>query len=205
MADFHYPIAVLPNLIRSCRIVAGRNDLATALPKGKLIVQLGAGFGEVSQLLFDRCNPHKLVVLDPFSLHTTARWREGFGGRANAMDHQEYFHEKFAEQITRRRMELSSEIFASLDQLPERGVGISWLLDEIDYGTVRGYLSALQAKMANDGVVIVSNYIMNDYLRGDVYGVIQATNEFMVNNRWEMILFSLEPSMFCDVVIRKCG
>ena len=57
--------------------------------------------------------------------------------------------------------------------------------------------------MSGDGVIVVANYIMSDYLSKSDYGVIQATNEFMVKNRWEMIALALPSSMFCDVAIRR--
>jgi hypothetical protein len=47
---------------------------------------------------------------------------------------------------------------------------------------------------------------MNDYIMRDLggeYGVIHATNEFMIAENWEMIYFALEQNMFCDVVLRK--
>jgi hypothetical protein len=52
-------------------------------------------------------------------------------------------------------------------------------------------------------VIVIANYIMSDYLSKSDYGVIQATNEFMVENRWEMIALALPSSMFCDVAIRR--
>ena len=49
----------------------------------------------------------------------------------------------------------------------------------------------------------MNDYIMYDHFTKEEYGVVQATNEFMLANNFEMLYFALHPEMFCDVLIKK--
>jgi hypothetical protein len=204
MADFHYPVALPPEALRSCRVVVNRGELAGLLPKRRQVVQLGAGLGDLSDIILNRCSPQKLTVLDPFNLHTiTDFWHERAGAAARA-DHVEHFRKRFSGPVGQGRLEMvQGEIFETIEQLPDRSVGIAWVAEATQYSVIRDHLKALAPKMANDGQIVVANYIMSDYLSGEVYGAIQAVNEFIVSNRWEMIVLALQSSMFCDVVIRR--
>ena len=185
MADFHYPVALTSSSTKNCRVVASRDELVGLLPKRQLCAQLGAGLGDTSELILKRCSPQSLIVLDPFSLHTTNQfWQERLGARAETVDHQQYFRERFATAVSQGRMQLADgEIFEMIERLPDGGVGLGWIEGDTSYNVVRDHLQALRPKMAADGQILVANYIMGDYLTGNVYGVIQATNEFIVDNR----------------------
>ncbi len=49
----------------------------------------------------------------------------------------------------------------------------------------------------------MNDYIIEDWLTRERYGVVQTTNEFIIRERWEMVYFALHNGMFCDVVLRK--
>lgn len=203
MSDFHYPVALPPKATKSCRVVVNREDLAELLPKRRHVAQVGAGLGELSEMILNRCSPQRLVILDPFMGHTDPDfWARRAGGTPGANDHLQHFRERFPEPIAQGRLELLRGPFLeSLEKLPDRGLGISWIQGEVRYPVLRSCLQALAPKMANDGQIVIPNYIMSDYLRGNTYGVIQAVNEFMVANNWEMVVLALQSSMFCDVAI----
>ena len=52
-------------------------------------------------------------------------------------------------------------------------------------------------------MLILNDYIMHDYMTDTPYGVIAATNNFMIEHDWEMVYFALQAGMFCDVAIRR--
>jgi hypothetical protein len=205
MADFHYPVALQPDATKSCRVVVSRSELAGLLPKRRPVAQLGAGLGDLTELILNRCSPQKVTVLDPFTLHTVGDfWAQRTGGQDGAADHQQFFRTRFAGPIAQKRLEIvPGEIFETIPKLPDRGIAVAWIEDDTSYPVIRDHLKALLPKMATDGQIVVSNYIMSDYLTGHVYGVIQAANEFMAQNKWEMLVLALQSSMFCDVVLRR--
>ena len=49
----------------------------------------------------------------------------------------------------------------------------------------------------------MNDYIMFDHKSKTDYGVVQATNEFMIENNYEMLFFAFHPQLFCDIAIRR--
>ena len=59
-------------------------------------------------------------------------------------------------------------------------------------------------KIKTDGVIIVNDYILVDSLHaGQAYGVTYASNEFMIDNGWDIEYPAVQTNMFCDVMLRK--
>jgi hypothetical protein len=92
----------------------------------------------------------------------------------------------------------SAEQIATLD---DQSVDIFYVDADHSYAGATRDLAAIKPKIRADGLIIMNDYIMRDL--GGEYGVIHATNEFMIAENWEMIYFALEQNMFCDVVLRK--
>ena len=205
MTDFHYPVALTGDLTRSCRVVATRNDLALQLPRWRAFAQVGAGLGEVTELILGVSSPQKVTIIDPFYMHNEGEfWRSHLSAAEATLDHEHYFRDRFSGPISEGRLELfKGEAFEAIEWLTNGSVGVAWVQGPTNYPDVRDDLQRLLPKMNDDGVIVVANYIMSDYLAKSDYGVIQATNEFMVKNRWEMIALALPSSMFCDVAIRR--
>ena len=60
--------------------------------------------------------------------------------------------------------------------------------------------------MKSDRWIILNDYIMNDAGGSNApCGVIQAANEFMIAENWEMIYLAFHVYMFCGVVLRRAG
>ena len=205
MADFHYPVALTGDLTRSCRVVTTRNDLALQLPRWRDVAQVGAGLGDVTELILGVCSPSKVTVVDPFGLHNEADfWRSHLSAAEAKLDHERYFRSRFSGPISEGRLELfRGKASEAVEWLTNGSVGIAWVQGRPNYRDVRDHLESLLPKMSSEGVIVIANYIMSDYLSKSDYGVIQATNEFMVKNHWEMIALALPSSMFCDVAIRR--
>jgi len=205
MTDFFYPVALKGDLTRSCRVVTTRNDLALQLPRWRAVAQVGAGLGELTELILGVTSPQKVTVIDPFNMHNEAEfWRSHLSAVEARLDHEQYFRDRFSGPISEGRLELfKGEAFEAIEWLTNGSVGIAWVQGQTNYRDVRDHLQSLLPKMNGDGVIVVANYIMSDYLSKSDYGVIQATNEFMVKNHWEMIALALPSSMFCDVAIRR--
>jgi hypothetical protein len=90
--------------------------------------------------------------------------------------------------------------------LEDKSVDVFYVDANHTYESVSAELSIIKRKITDDGFIIMNDYIMNEAgFSNAPYGVIQATNEFMISENWEMTYFALQPYMYCDVVLRKVG
>ncbi len=201
------PAAKLPaHLLQNARILPDRTDILPLLPKGKVFVEVGVAFGQFTDLILEICQPSLFIAIDLFRLHEletmwgrpTAEWLDG-------KDHLSFYRDKYRDLIEAGRMQVlagdSAEMLASL---PDGSIDILYLDADHTYEGVKRDLAALAPKLHEDGILIANDYTMVEVgLSGEPYGVIQAVNEFMIAENWEMIYFALQNYMYCDVALRR--
>jgi hypothetical protein len=202
------PVLPLPNrLLQKARIVSSREDILKELPKELTICEVGTAYGDFAQKILDICRPSKLIVIDTFIFHSGAEpWGPAMGreSRLRGASHMEYFQRRFESQIGSGLMRVmpghSPEM---LPMIPDQSVDVFYVDAAHEYQSVRSDLSIIKRKIRRDGWIILNDYVLFDVLNKIPYGVIQATNEFMLEEEWEMYFFAFQGYMFCDVAIKK--
>lgn len=196
------------HLLANACILPDRYAILPLLPKNKVIVEVGVAVGAFSQRLITECEPQHFIAIDLFRLHEfPVLWDQDtsvlFGGRT----HAGYYRHRFAELIEQRKMTvLEGDSVTCLASLADESLDIVYVDADHSYESVRQELAVIKRKIRQDGLIILNDYIMNEAgYSNQPYGVIQATNEFMVAENWEMAYLALEPHMYCDVVLRKAG
>jgi hypothetical protein len=71
------------------------------------------------------------------------------------------------------------------------------------YEGVKRDIAAASRAVKSDGLLIFNDYIPFSYVEFTAYGVIQAVNEFCIEQDWRLRYFVLAPRMFCDVAITR--
>ena len=93
---------------------------------------------------------------------------------------------------------------AGLEQLDDTSVDVFYIDGDHTHAAVQRDLAVAARKIRPDGYLVINDYILVDQLAvTEPYGVIYATNEFMIANDWAMQYFAFQTSMFCDVVLRR--
>jgi hypothetical protein len=196
----------LPDRLLACaRVLPDRKAILPLLPRGKVFAEVGVATGDFSQMVMTLCEPSLFIGIDQFRLHElTEFWgrpvAEVFGGRK----HGEAYRARFAPEIAAGRMRvLEGNSWDCLGRLAPGSVDIVYVDAQHDYESARRDLAAAARVVAADGWIIVNDYIMVAGLHEAMpYGVVHATNEFMLAQDWGMQYFALQTRMFCDVVLR---
>ncbi|HEX3400664.1 MAG TPA: class I SAM-dependent methyltransferase [Acetobacteraceae bacterium] len=203
------PVARLPeHLLANARLLPDREAILPLLPKRKVIAEVGVALGYFSDHFIRVCEPEHFIAVDSFDLHNVpALWgrptKELFSGGT----HGEFFRNRFADLIAQGKMQvLEDDSVAALAMLADASLDIVYLDADHSYDAVRRELAMVRRKIKDDGLIMLNDYIMSDAgLSNAVYGVIHATNEFMITENWEMIYFAFHSQMYCDVVLRKAS
>jgi hypothetical protein len=200
------PAGKLPSeLLKNCRVLPSRYDLLSYLPKQKVIAEIGVAFGDFSENLIRYCEPSLFLAIDTFILHTLVElWgkspRETFGD----LTHLQFFQNRFSALIEQQALRvLEGDSSSRIEMLDDHSVDIFYVDGDHSYDGVWRDLTAITKKIRRGGLIIMNDYIMRDQYHP--YGVVQATNEFMTRENWEMLYFCLEPNMFCDVVLAQAA
>lgn len=196
------------SLLANARLVPDRQALLQLLPRGGTVVEVGVALGDFSESLIRICEPELFIGIDLFEVHTyPALWGrptvEIFGSRS----HAEFYRDRFAEPIAAGKMRvLEGDSALALERLDEKSVDLFYVDADHSYEAVCRDLAVIKRKVKDTGLIIMNDYTMADVVgSGEPYGVIHATNEFMVAEQWEMTYFALQGWMYCDVVLRKIG
>ena len=193
-------------LLENCRLLPDRVAILPLLPKGGRIVEIGVALGDFSQKLIDICQPDEFIAIDNFRLHELPEfWGrkpvEWFGART----HGGFYRDRFARLIEAGQVRvLEDDSTSALATIEDGSVDMFYVDADHSYEWVARELAVIKRKVKPDGVIIMNDYTMSDILAGNgAYGVIHATNEFMIAENWEMTHFALQPFMYCDVVLRR--
>lgn len=174
-------------------------------PKNAVIAEIGVAQGNFTQHILDRCTPSKFLAIDLFDLHELpVLWGKPPSEIFENRTHEDYYRQRFADEIAAGRMEvMKGESAATIAGLEDESVDVFYVDADHLYEGVKRDLEALKSKVKPDGWIVMNDYIPADTFSNVPLGVIQATNEFMVENDWEMVYLALAPMMYCDVGLRK--
>jgi hypothetical protein len=195
---------LLPEHVKNARVMPSRHHVLDELPKGLIWGEVGVAFGDYSEAVLSRAEPRIFHAIDLFDLEKHEiifgmKSAEVFGDKT----HEGYFRDRFSAQIASGLVKIDKGL--SVDVLNRYGdsyFDVLYIDASHDYENVKKDLDVAKRKVKRGGYIIMNDYVMSNPFDGQLYGVVQATNELCVDEGWEMLFLALHPYMFCDAVIR---
>ncbi|WP_188607748.1 class I SAM-dependent methyltransferase [Chelatococcus reniformis] len=200
-----YPVLPESHLRRS-RVVSDRNAALALWPKNAVIAEVGVALGGFSEAILTTCRPSRFLAIDRFDLHELPElWGAPITDHFGNLTHAEFYRKRFSTEIEQGLVHLlKGDSAAVISTLPDASVDLFYVDADHTYEGVWRDLEAILPKVKPDGWIVMNDYIPAETgLSNEPYGVIQATNEFMVKHGWEMIYFALAYVMYCDVGLRR--
>lgn len=185
--------------LKNCQFLHNRYSILPKLKKSAVGAEIGVLGGDFSEAILKFCEPRELHLIDLFNCDDYAA-----KGRFTAGTNEKFIRSRFKEEIASDQIKVHKGYsWEKLSEFPDRF--FDWLYIDAghDYESVKKDLNEAGRVIKEDGIIIMNDYIMYDHISNIEYGVVQATNEFIMENRFEMIYFAFHPSLFCDVAIRK--
>jgi predicted O-methyltransferase YrrM len=179
--------------IQNLKTLASRADLIEIMPRNKVVAEIGVDHGDFSEIILKATSPAKLHLIDA--------WAEGTRyhiGLKNLVE------DKFRNEILNDVVKL--DIGYSTDVLKEfEDAYFDWVYLDTDhsYQTTKAELAILKSKVKPDGIIAGHDYTIGNWVGGFRYGVIEAVNEFCVNEDWEMIFLTAETDQYRSFAIKK--
>ncbi|MCQ8239947.1 class I SAM-dependent methyltransferase [Rhizosaccharibacter radicis] len=206
MLDAAMPIEIPPHLLSAARVVASRRDMLHRLPRNCAFVEVGVGIGVFTHEVMTICAPRSFVAIDDFGLdRVELLWGRPSAEVFEGWGHQGFYEHRFEREIgTGLVTVIRSGSAAGIAALPDDSVDVIYVDADHTYDAVRADLQACLPKVKSSGRIIVNDYVLTPAdASGLRFGVIDATNEFMIAHDFAMEYFVLQQDMFCDVVITR--
>jgi len=160
---------------------------------------VGVLAGDFSQHILDATEPKELHLIDVFNCDDYPAQKR-FVARENEAFVKHRYQKQIAEGKVTVKTGLSWEMLATYED-----EYFDWIYIDAahDYKSVVKDLAEAGKKIKPEGILVLNDYILFDHRSKSDYGVVQATNEFMLEHRFEMIYFAFHPELFCDVAIKR--
>ena len=182
-----------------------RREILSLLPKGCVFVEVGVGLGDFSRIVLSTLCPSRLEAIDLFDLHKLQDlWGQRTSRIFGLLTHEQFYRNRFRNELEAGVVRiLNGDSTRLLSGLTDASVDAVYLDATHLYENVAAELRQSARIVKEGGLIILNDYIMFDHLTMAEYGVIQATNEFVVEGGWEVICFALQQQMFCDIALRR--
>ncbi len=161
--------------LRNCTLLPSREEMLKHMPKGGICAEVGVAQGYYSRLILDICAPSKLYMIEYDSECAN-----------NLMI-------KFANEIEKGQAEvLHGDSVEMLSKLPDRYLDFVYLDATHDYEHPKSELNICKDKVKRGGIIAGHDYTRFSVWESVQYGVVEAVNEFVVNNDCELVYYTMD-------------
>jgi hypothetical protein len=173
------------------RIFSTRKKLVAALPRQAVVAEIGVQCGDFSRSILRKAKPRRLHLIDCWEVYREDLEypHDGFAGSQN--DHQRNHDRvlaRFAAEIATGRVMLHRGYSVPvLRTFPDAYFDWIYIDANHTYDAVSSELAAAMPKIKPGGVIAGHDYIDSPYWRNRNFGVVEAVNEFCVEQGWEII------------------
>jgi predicted O-methyltransferase YrrM len=170
---------IAPELIEGCRVFASRFDMAARLPKGGTIAEIGTDKGVFAA--------HMLRVCEPACLHL---FDLDFGRLDPAVS------------ADPRVMLHQGATPGTLTVLAENSLDWAYIDGDHSFSGAAEDAAAVAKRVRPGGYLVFNDFAHADPFLGQ-YGVHRAVMEFVVRERWPIVMLAYHPSALYDVALRR--
>ncbi len=168
-------VALRKEHLGNCQVLPCREDLLKQMPKNAICAEVGVAEGYFSEQILQICNPEKLYMIE-------------YG-----KNYCENLRKKFAAEIHKGKIEiLEGDSVEMLRSLPDNILDFVYLDATHDYKHPAMELCVCKDKVQGGGHIMGHDYTRFSLWEAQQYGVVEAVNEFVVSNNYEMRYITLD-------------
>jgi len=178
--------------IENCEILLNRKALLEKMQKESIVGEIGVDKGEFSKCIFNEVKPRKLHLIDIWG---SDRYHDG-----KFRTVQQTFSSEIEDGDVQIHRKLSTEAVSDFSDNY-----FDWIYVDTNhsYETTRDELKLYAPKLKEGGIIAGHDYEQGNWITTYRYGVIEAVHEFCVNNDWELLYLTAEPTENKSFAIRK--
>lgn len=176
--------AIDQSKLAGCRVVTDRRKIIEQMPNEGVVAEVGTQTGRFAVYILSTHDQVSLKTID--------------------IDYSLFEHEVVAPFVDGGRLETIEG--SSWDELARfEHDTFSWIYIDAShfYDHVKKDLEAAKKRVKVGGYIICNDYTNWSPFEGDAYGVLQAVNEFLAAEDFEVSHFALHPFGYNDIALRR--
>lgn len=184
--------------LKNAKLLPDRVELLRKIPKGGIFIEIGVACGDFSKLIYEICEPSRLYCIDI--------WWNDVSYKATRDNLKEGIEKGIVKLMKGDSLDSLNEIFSILGG---KSVDFVYIDAMHDYIHPKNELNICKDLVKDEGFIAGHDYVVLNVFEDPIlqYGVVNAVNEFCVNENYEIVYMSMEslytnPS-YCLRKIRK--
>lgn len=185
-----YPYAKLERKhLDGAQLLPTREAMLDELPKNGIVSEIGVAHGDFSSEILKRCLPKKLHLVDAWEAE---RYSEGY----------QRVCDRFIAEIQSGLVQLNRGLSTDvLSTYPDNYFDIVYIDTVHDYRITSQELALCSSKVKTGGIIAGHDYTPGNLIDAYSYGVIQAVQEFCVNNDWRYLYLTCESHCYLSFAL----
>ncbi len=189
---FLHEVRLQQKNIKNLKVVLSREELLKFLPKHGIVTELGVDKGDFSIKIISLTHPKKLYLIDTW---VSERYNE------NKMN---YVTKRFKKEIDAGIVAIkrgTSE--KELNKFEDNFFDGVYIDTSHSYKQTVEELELCRMKVKDGGIIAGHDYCQGNITEALAYGVVQAVNQFCINQDWEFIYLTHETDRNLSFAIKK--
>jgi hypothetical protein len=168
------------------------------------VVEVGVGVGAWSLKLINTLQPSEFVGIDNFLMH---QYDECWGTKTSELlegkTHKNFYTDLLKPYATTATIRIEEALsHDGLALLPDASFDLIYLDADHSYDAIKRDAEQAFLKIKPNGMIIFNDYLMYDHISHSPYGVVQVANQEIMDRKLDVLGFSFDRSMFCDLAVR---
>lgn len=168
-----------------------REEILKLLPKNGIIAEIGVWDGQFSEQILKYCNPKHLYLIDGWAHQKTDEYPDGLNWGDSALYN---VYQKVLKRFENdHRVTVIKAFSPEAAELFENNFFDCVYIDgNHKYEAVKKDLIAWYNKVKTGGIISGHDYFVSPQHGSTYYGVVKAVNEFLFNNKLELLFLTVE-------------
>jgi hypothetical protein len=196
--DFEMPDALNNSMFADAKLYYDREDYLISKRFINNYLEIGVLAGDYSDMVLKHLNPVKADLVD---LYNQPDWNQLGDLRFTADTHYEYVKNKYS---NRSNVNVIQQPFhADIKEIDDQ---YDYIYIDASHTRVfmEGVLEFSKNHIVSGGIIGVNDYLIFDHFNDEYYGIVQATNKFLLDNpNFKIHAYVLGAALHPDIYLKR--
>lgn len=194
------PSAIIGSVMQDAKLYYDRDDYLKAQTPIDSYLEIGVLAGDYSDQVIRHLEPKRADLVD---LYNQKDWNQLNDMRFTSETNYEYVKNKYKDNVN---VNVIQEHFRLGIQSIDHQYDYIYIDADHSYDFMEHILNFSKNHIVVGGIIGVNDYMIRDHFNDEYYGIVQATNNFLLQNpNFKICAYALGAGLHPDLYIKRIG